>query len=129
MVPNTAADTLQDFVEEHRIPNAPVFTDGATAYDGLEGRRMVRHSVGEYIRGQVHTNGVESFWSMLKRAYMGTYHRLSAKHLQAYVNEFCGRQNIRERDTLAQMQHLVAGMAGNRLMYRDLTAGTRGVAT
>lgn len=129
VVPNTAADTLQGFVEERRVPNAPVYTDGSTAYDGLPNRELVCHSVGEYVRDMVHTNGVESFWSMLKRAYMGTYHRLSVKHLQAYVNEFCGRQNIRELDTLAQMQHVVAGMAGKRLMYRDLTAGTRGIAT
>ena len=44
----------------------------------------VRHSVGEYVRGQAHTNGVESFWSMLKRRYMGTFHKLSIKHLQQY---------------------------------------------
>lgn len=70
---NTDADTLQGFVEGHRIPNAPVNTDGATAYDGLANRQLVRHSVGEYVRDMVHTNGVESFWSMLKRAHKGTF--------------------------------------------------------
>lgn len=65
---------------------------------------------------------------MLKRAHKGVYHRLSAKHLQRYVNEFCGRQNIREMDTMAQMQHVVAAMVGKRLLYRDLVAGERGVA-
>lgn len=129
VIPNTDADTLQGFVEEHRVPNAPVYTDGATAYDGLEHRQAVHHSVGEYVRDMVHTNGVESFWSMLKRAHKGVYHRLSPKHLQAYVNEFAGRQNIREMDTLAQMQHVVAAMVGKRLLYRDLTAGPRGHAT
>ena len=129
VVPNTAAGTLQEFVEKHRVPNASVYTDGSTAYDGLEHREAVRHSVGEYVRGKVHTNGVESFWSMLKRAYKGTYHRLSAKHLQAYVNEFCGRQNLREMDTLAQMQHVAAGMVGRRLMYRYLVADEPGIAT
>jgi len=129
VVPNTAADTLQGFIHEHAVPNSPVYTDGSTAYDGLPNREMVRHSVGEYVRGQAHTNGVESFWSMLKRAHKGVYHRLSAKHLQRYVSEFAGRQNIRELDTLAQMQHVVAAMVGKRLLYRDLVGGPRGYAT
>ncbi len=124
VVPNTTACTLQGFVEEHRVPNAPVYTDGSTAYDGLPNREAVHHSVGEYVRDMVHTNGVESFWSMLKRAHKGVYHRLSPKHLQRYVDVFAGRQNIREWDTLAQMQHVVAAMVGRRLMYRDLIADT-----
>ncbi len=59
---------------------------------------------------------------MLKRGYHGTYHHFSAKHLQRYVNEFAGRHNIRERDTIEQMQAVVAGLVGKRLLYRDLTA-------
>ena len=59
---------------------------------------------------------------MLKRAYKGTFHKLSAKHLQRYVNEFAGRHNIREMDTIRQMEEVVARMVGRRLMYRDLTA-------
>ena len=61
---------------------------------------------------------------MLKRAHKGVYHRLSPKHLQRYVSEFAGRQNIREMDTLSQIQHVVAAMVGKRLMYRDLVAPT-----
>ena len=59
-----------------------------------------------------HTNGVESFWSMLKRAHKGTFHRLSVKHLQRYIDEFAGRHNVREMDTLDQMAHVAAGMVG-----------------
>ena len=59
---------------------------------------------------------------MLKRAHKGVYHKLSPKHLQRYVSEFAGRHNIREMDTLAQMQYVVAGMVGRRLMYKDLIA-------
>ena len=129
VVPNTAAVTLQGFVGEHVVPNAPVYTDGSHAYDGLPNREAVHHSVGEYVRGKAHTNGMESFWSMLKRAHKGVYHRLSAKHLQRYVAEFAGRQNIRELDTLDQMQHVVAAMVGKRLLYRDLVDGPRGHAT
>ena len=69
-----------------------------------------------------HTNGIESFWSMLKRAHKGTYHKISAKHLQRYVNEFSGRHGVRERDTMDQMQSVVAGMIGKRITYRDLVS-------
>ncbi|MCY4369169.1 MAG: IS1595 family transposase [bacterium] len=74
VIANTDADTLQGFVEDNRAPNAPVYTDGAIADDGLPDQHLVRHSVGEYVRDMVHTNGVESFWSMLKRAHKGTFH-------------------------------------------------------
>ena len=82
----------------------------------------VRHSVGEYVDGMAHTNGIESFWSMLKRAHKGVYHKISAKHLQRYVDEFAGRHGVREQATLDQMQPVVAGMVGKRLMYRELVA-------
>ena len=82
----------------------------------------VRHSVGEYVDGMAHTNGIESFWSMLKRAHKGVYHKISVKHLQRYVDEFAGRHGIREQDTLAQMQSVVARMAGKRLSYRELAS-------
>ena len=80
----------------------------------------VCHSAGEYVRGMAHTNGIESFWSMLKRAYTGTYHWVSHKHLQRYVDEFAGRHNMRDMDTADQMTHLAAAMVGKRLTYREL---------
>ena len=122
VVEATDKETLQGFVKEHTADGATVYTDEAKVYDGLENRETVKHSVGEYVRGMAHTNGVESFWSMLKRAHKGVYHKMSAKHLQRYVAEFAGRHNIRELDTMAQMQHVAAGMVGRRLMYRDLIA-------
>ena len=67
-----------------------------------------------------HTNGIESFWAMLKRGYHGTYHHMSPKHLDRYVSEFAGRHNVREADTIDQMSRLVADMIGKRLMYREL---------
>ena len=60
---------------------------------------------------------------MLKRAHKGTFHKISPKHLQRYVNEFCVRHNMRDSDTKDQMQSIVANMIGKRLMYRDLIAG------
>jgi len=127
VIDRTDAETLQGFVDRHASADATLYTDDATAYKG-SGREheTVKHSAAEYVRylenATIHTNGVESFWSMLKRAHKGVYHRLSPKHLQAYVNTFAGRQNIRDLDTLAQIQHVVAAMVGKRLMYRDLVA-------
>ncbi|MCZ0935998.1 MAG: IS1595 family transposase [Gemmatimonadetes bacterium] len=127
VVDRTDGATLGGFVDDHVAPDAKLYTDDTSAYKGTDrDRETVKHSAAEYVRylaGEtVHTNGVESFWSMLKRAHKGVYHRLSPKHLQRYVDTFAGRQNVREMDTLAQMQHVVAGMVGRRLMYRDLIA-------
>ncbi len=123
VVEKTDAETLQGFVRENADPEATVYTDEATAYHGVaKSHESVKHSVGEYVRDMAHTNGIESFWSMLKRAHKGTFHKLSAKHLQRYVSEFAGRQNIRSLDTLAQMSRIVRGFDQKRLRYRDLVA-------
>jgi len=82
----------------------------------------VNHSVSEYVDGQVHTNGIESFWSMLKRAYAGTFHKISPKYLNRYIQEFAGRHNVRESDTLEQMREVVWRLTGRSLGYRRLTA-------
>ena len=63
----------------------------------------------EYVNGQAHTNGIESFWAMLKRAHKGTFHKISAKHLQRYINEFAGRHNFRDLDTIDQMSGSAVG--------------------
>ena len=121
VVKNTDAKTLQKFVVETAANGATVYTDDAAAYKGMPfDHASVRHSVGEYVDGMAHTNGIESFWSMLKRSHKGVYHKISAKHLQRYVDEFAGRHGVRESDTLDQMQSVVSGMVGKRLSYRDL---------
>ena len=123
VVKATDAKTLQGFVIATALAGATVYTDDAAAYAGMPfDHASVRHSVGEYVDGMAHTNGIESFWSMLKRAHKGTYHKISAKHLQRYVDEFAGRHGVREQDTLDQMQSVVARMVGKRLGYRELTA-------
>ena len=81
----------------------------------------MKHSVSEYVRGQVHTNGMESFWPLLKRGYVGIYHKTSLRHLDGYVREFVGRQNMRDHDTIDKMGVLVEGMGGKRLTYNRLT--------
>ena len=120
VIKHTDSPTLHRFVRASAQDGAKLYTDDAAAYKGLENHETVKHSVSEYVNGQAHTNGIESFWSMLKRGYHGVYHQMSEKHLQRYVNEFAGRHNMRELDTIDQMRHVVAGMIGKRLMYKEL---------
>ena len=75
VVANTDGDTLKGFVFDRTLPGTTVYTDEHTAYQGLLNRASVKHSVGEFVNDQAHTNGLESFWSMLKRGYHGTYHK------------------------------------------------------
>ena len=82
--------------------------------------KSVKHSVGEYVNEKAHTNGIESFWAMLKRGYVGTYHQFSEKHLDRYVTEFQGRHNHRPLDTITQMTKIVLAMDGKQLRYKDL---------
>ena len=123
VVNKTDKPTLQGFVAEHAEPQATVYTDDASAYQGMPfDHEAVKHSVGEYVRDMAHTNGMESFWSILKRGYHGIYHKMSAKHLNRYVFEFSGRHNVRYADTIDQMSGIVRGMTGKRLTYDQLIA-------
>ena len=124
VVENTEGATLKGFIAEHTAPGAKVFTDESKSYIGMDfDHESVNHSAGEYVRGMAHTNGIESFWAMLKRGYQGTFHHFSEKHCDRYVTEFAGRHNDREADTLDQMIHIAAGMAGKRLRYSELVRG------
>ena len=125
VVADTKKPTLQGFVRENAGEGATVYTDEHRSYVGLDAdydHEAVNHRVGEYVRGLAHTNGVESFWSMLKRAHKGTFHKVSPKHLQRYVDEFAGRHNVRDADTIDIMGTFAAGTVGKRLRYRDLIA-------
>ena len=121
-VPDTTRDTLEGFVTEHAAPQAMVYSDESPSYNALPFHEAVKHGVGEYVREQAHINGMESFWSMLKRSHMGTFHKLSPKHLQRYVQEFAAKHNIGDLGTLAQMQRAAEGLIGRRLLYSDLIA-------
>ena len=72
--------------------------------------------------GEIHTQGIESLWAMLKRGIMGTYHHISEKHTDRYATEFEGRHNNRPLDTIDQVRGLMKGTEGKRLRYRDLVA-------
>lgn len=121
VVESTNKATLQGFVVEHTEPDAQVYTDEARAYVGIpRPHEAVRHSVGEYVRQQAHTNGMESHWAMLKRGINGTYHHVSPKHLDRYAVEFEGRHNQRPLDTEDQMSVMAQGSVGKRLTYDNL---------
>ena len=123
VVRSTDKDTLQGFVAENAEPGAKVYTDDAKAYKSLPfSHAAVKHSRYEYVKGDVHTNGIESLWSMLKRAHKGTFHKLSPQHLDRHVQEFAGRHNIREQDTAEQLASISDGMNGKRLSYKRLIA-------
>ena len=106
--------TLQGFVFATALAGATVYTDDAAAYKGMPfDHDSVRHSVGEYVSGMAHTNGIESFWSDAETRAQGRHTTRSApKHLQRYVNEFSGRHGIRDRDTIDQMGTVARSMAG-----------------
>ena len=123
VIAKTDASTLQTFVTDNVVSGSTVFTDEHGGYKGLGKsfrHEAVKHSVGEYVNGMAHTNGIESFWAMLKRGYKGTYHKMSVKHLSRYVAEFAGRHNVRDLDTIEQMTALARGLDGRRLRYDDL---------
>ncbi|WP_233574739.1 IS1595 family transposase [Stagnimonas aquatica] len=123
VIEKTDSATLKGFVVDNVETGAAVFTDEHSGYRSLSSsfaHSSVRHSVGEYVNGMAHTNGIESFWAMLKRGYKGTYHQMSAKHISRYVTEFAGRHYVRGLDTIMQMTLLAKGLDGKRLRYNDL---------
>ena len=121
VVAHADGPTLRGFVHQNTEPGATVYTDESLAYRGLRRHHeSVKHSVGEFVRAQPSTNGMESFWATLKRAHDGVYHRMSAKHLHRYVTEFEGRHNVRPLDTADQMATMAAKSVGKHLPYADL---------
>ena len=120
----TDKETVRGSVKEYADRQGTVYMDEASAYETLPfEHEAVKYSVSEYVRGQAHTNGVESFWSMLKRDYHGTFHKLSPKHLDRYVPEFVGQHNLCEPDTIDMMGVVLLGMGGKRLKYEELIRG------
>ena len=129
-VERTDSQTLIGFIETHAEQGSTIYTDDAAAYGALvtifNGYQhdTVKHSAGEYVRGEVHTNSIESVWALLKRSITGTWHHVSKKHLARYVNEAAFRLNEGncEVDTLDRMVALASGIGGERLRYKDLVA-------
>ena len=128
----TDAETLSGAVNERVCPTAKVHTDDAGAYNWIETEHdSGNHSAGEYVRGDVHTNGIESAWSLLKRAYYGTYHVWSKQHLHRYVSEITKCATIRDIPAfdnsdgsgITMIRWMMVGMSGSALTYNALTRG------
>lgn len=127
VAPDVTGKTLSGFVGSHVEAGNTVYTDEHKGYNPIAveyDRKSVKHGIGNYVEGQIHINGMESFWSMLKRGYIGTYYRMSEKHLQRYADEFAGRHNKRPLATMKQIGKTVDGMVGKRLKYKELTGRT-----
>ena len=93
------SDTLRGLVKEHVLPRTMVFTDDFKSYNGLDARgythRRINHSEKVYVNGDVHTNTIEGFWSLIKRGIGGVYHNVGRHYLQTYLNEYSFRYNRR----------------------------------
>lgn len=117
--------TLTSLIRENVMPNSTVYTDCCPGYRNLSEftHERVNHFLGEYVRGSVYTNGIENFWSVLKRGYYGIYHKWSVKHLQRYVNEFVLRYNLRGADCMERIRQAISAGLGKHLTYRELVHG------
>lgn len=124
-VPDTSAPTLKGFVYDHTEVGSTVYTGEAQAYKspGMQ-HETVKHSVSEYVNGQAYINGVESFWAVLKGAHHGVYHQPHKQEApdNRYVAQIAGKNSLRNLDTEAPMQLMVAGVVGCRLLHRELVA-------
>ena len=126
-VRGTDRETMHGFVSEHAAEGALVITDDHKSYKKLPFyHRQVNHSRIQYVHGSAHTNGIESFWSMVKRSYHGVHHFWSPKHNDRYIAGLCGKHNIRDLDTVDQMASVVRDMEGKRLTWAVLTADAPG---
>ena len=101
VTPDAKTTTIFPIVSEYVLPASTVYTDCYTTYDYLGklpqgyNHQRINHSMGVYVMGDVHTNTIEGFWSLLKRGIGGVYHSVSSKHLQSYCNEYSFRYNHR----------------------------------
>lgn len=121
VVPNVKKTTLLPIIEDSVEPYSIAYMDESTSYSNIPFyHEFVKHSVGEYVRGKAHTNGIESFWNVIKKAYHGTYHWFSAKHMNACMQQYVANHNLKELDTMKIMSSTVKGMLGRRLTYAEL---------
>jgi transposase-like protein len=129
VVPNVTRETLQNAILKNVKFGSTIYTDNAVAYDNGMQRRFVHDVVNKtetYVRGQVHVNGMENFWSLLKRALKGTYVAVEPFHLSRYVDEQVFRYNNRAtkqhpRNDADRFKAAMSQVLGRRLTYSDLT--------
>jgi transposase-like protein len=125
-VPGRRKATLHAEIRTHVAPGAQLFTDDLNSYNGLEDyeRQFVNHAE-RYVDGLVHTNGLENFWSLLKRSLKGTYVSVEPFHLFRYLDEQAFRYNERKHEDgdAGRFENVVDTIVGRRLTYKQLTGG------
>ena len=115
-------EVLHEIIDQRIAPTATLYTDEHRGYIGapVKHHYAVKHSAGEYVNGNASTNGVESFWALLKRGYYGTFHNMTVKHLPRYVDEFATRQNSLALTTEEQIKATLTGAVGRTMPYKKL---------
>ena len=124
VVPSVGMVDLHREIKSNVAPGATLYTDRWVGYRGLKAEfnhATVDHMAKQYVNGDCHTNGIESFWALFKRGYHGVYHQMSKKHLQRYVNEFTFRFNRRANGMQSIFSDVVARVANSaQLPYKTL---------
>jgi transposase-like protein len=123
LIPDRRNYTLQPVVRKHVEPGATLYTDEMGGYKGLGDdylHQIINHAV-EYVNGRVHTNGLENFWSLLKRGINGTYVSIEPFHLFRYLDEQSFRFNNRKLTDAQRFDIAARGMVGKRLTYAEVT--------
>ncbi len=116
------AENMVPFVQDTVKDGAKVFTDQHGGYSELAKvytHNTVNHSLRVYVQGEVHTNTIENFWSVLKRGLYGIYHQVSDKHLERYLNEFAARFNARHTSPYENFNSFLTKSEGG-LLYKNL---------
>jgi transposase-like protein len=123
-VASTSGHILQSIIAKNVKKWARIMTDEYPGYESLKEKGFqhdtVIHKSKVYVMGDVHTNTIENFWSVLKRGIHGIYHHTSKEHLQAYLHEFSLRYNTRSIDTSTRFNLILANVSGKRLTYKEL---------
>jgi transposase-like protein len=125
VVPTTRKKTLQSEIRDHVLAGSAIFTDSLKSYEGLNEfqHEVVDHAV-EYVSGEAHTNGLENFWSLLKRTLGGTYVSVEPFHLFRYLDEQSWRYNNRKMTDSERFSIGVSQITGKRIMYKELIGKT-----
>ena len=123
-MPRATSKALNTTIDEHVDKSSRIVSDEHRAYRRLEeryigGHEAVKHSLKEYVRGDVHVNTDESFFALLKRGITGSFHHVSRQHLQRYCDEFAFRWNNRKISDGERMENAIGMIEGKRLTYRD----------
>lgn len=124
MIDDTTRNKIHKFILENVNPDSVLYSDDHASYQGLHDYRhdSVNHSGGEYVKGSVHTNTIESFWALLKRGHYGIFHKMSFKHIHRYLAEFEVRWAMNDMPEAARVDAVLESSSGVRLTYRRLVA-------